>query len=130
MTTVVLVKRDERGRVLPGYTPNPAGRPKVVAEIRDMARAEAPAAFRRVCELVQHEDPRIALAASVEILNRAYGKSPQSIQTEKRILSHAELYLRAVIDAQPIDAAPVIENDPNGPEDNEGQIINQTSDDW
>ena len=39
----------------------------------------APAAFEGICELIDSNDERIALAASQEILNRAYGRPVQAV---------------------------------------------------
>lgn len=65
-----------------GKSGNPSGRPKVVNEIRDLARTHSPTAFERVVKLMGSQDERIALAASQEILNRAYGKPPQAVTGE------------------------------------------------
>jgi hypothetical protein len=45
-----IATREANGRFLPGLSGNPSSRPKVVAEIRELARQRAPAAFR-ICEL-------------------------------------------------------------------------------
>ena len=60
-----------------GQSGNPSGRPKVVTEIRDLARKHGPKAFDRVLALMHSADERVALTASQEVLNRAYGKPPQ-----------------------------------------------------
>ncbi len=87
--------RDDRGRLLPGFSGNPIGRPKIVGEIRELAAAKAPRAFERVCELVESADPRIALAAAQEILNRAYGRPVQAVESEVRKIDISALYLDA-----------------------------------
>jgi hypothetical protein len=107
----VPAKRDSHGRLLPGYSANPGGRPKVVEQIRDIALKAAPAAFKKVSDLVQSADERIALAASQEILNRAYGKPVQSIDTEVRKININALYLAAVQQAQP-GAPPIVDVTP------------------
>jgi hypothetical protein len=68
--------RDDHGRLLPGFSGNPSGPPRVVAQIRDMALKAAPAAFEKVCALVQSVDERIALAVATQVLDRAYGEVP------------------------------------------------------
>jgi hypothetical protein len=82
---------------LPGLSGNPAGRPKVVAEIRGLARQHVPAAFRRICELVRTRDERVALAASQAILDRAYGRPVQAVQSEvkKRLSRLGDIPLAA-----------------------------------
>jgi hypothetical protein len=61
-----------------GISGNPSGRPKVAAEIRSLAQQHGREAFERIVYLAASDDERIALAASQEILNRAYGKPPQA----------------------------------------------------
>ena len=60
-----------------GQSGNPGGRPKAVVEIRDLARQHGRAAFERIVGLMHSADERVALTASQEVLNRAYGKPPQ-----------------------------------------------------
>jgi len=65
-----------------GQSGNPSGRPKVVGQIRDIAREHGPAAFQRIIQLMASKDERVALAASQEVLNRAYGKPAQALTGE------------------------------------------------
>jgi len=120
---VTATTRDNHGRLLPGFSGNPSGRPRVVAQIRDMALKAAPAAFEKVCDLVGSVDERIALAASQEILNRAYGKPLQSVDAEVKKFDMNALYLAAVklangdppkpeivdVTPEPLDDAPIEE---------------------
>ena len=87
--------RDDLGRLLPGHTANPGCRPKVVDEIRQLARQHAPTAFKRICELVDSEDEKTSLAASQEILNRAYGKPTQEVQKTVEKMDWTLMYLQA-----------------------------------
>jgi hypothetical protein len=52
-----------------------AGRPQSADDVRALARDAALAALTRLTELANSEDERVALAASQELLNRAFGKS-------------------------------------------------------
>jgi hypothetical protein len=71
-----------------GQSGNPGGRPKVLDDIKTLARTNGEAAFRKVLALLDSEDERVALAAAQEVLNRAYGKPQQFIETTtKRDLS-------------------------------------------
>lgn len=45
------------------------------ADLRALARDAAMAALRRLADLSRSEDERVALAATQELLNRAFGKS-------------------------------------------------------
>ena len=74
--------RDSKGRFIKGSTGNKCGRPKVVTELRQLAREQAPEAFKKIAELMDSENERVALAACQEILNRAYGKPEQAHKLE------------------------------------------------
>jgi hypothetical protein len=78
-----------------GASGNPSGRPKIVGEIKELARAKAAEAFKTVCELLNDVDPRIRMVAAQEILNRAYGKPTQTVdvthKSEPADYSDAEL---------------------------------------
>ena len=87
--------RNSKGQFVKGSTPNPGGRPKTVAAIRDLAQMRAPEAFERVLELTKSTDERVALAACQEVLNRAYGKPMQAHEVDcdfgglKIVVEHA-----------------------------------------
>ena len=107
------VQRNEAGRWAPGVSGNPSGRPAVVSEIQELARARAPEAFKRICELIASADERTALAASQEILNRAYGKPTQSVDSTVKTLDVGALYVEAL----------KIVNDQHRPQVVDGQVI-------
>jgi hypothetical protein len=79
-----------------GKSGNPSGRPKIVTQIKELARAHGGEAFKKILELMRSDDERVAFAAAQEILNRAYGKPTQAVDvTHKREpadFSDAELY--------------------------------------
>ena len=83
------------GQFQKGVSGNPGGRPQVAPEVRDLAKSAAPAAFARIIELMHDVDPRVALAASNAVLDRAYGKpaSEERIATfeMKQITSAADV---------------------------------------
>jgi len=62
------------------------GRPKgalgkITTEIRTLAQKHGPAAFEQVVRLAETADTHaVRLAAAKEILDRAYGRSPQPIE--------------------------------------------------
>jgi|SRR6266700_3988224 len=79
-----------------GESGNPSGRPKVVIEIRNLARAATPAAFRELVRLAAHaENENARVAAIKEILDRGYGKSTVyaevKVSGDVRELTDAEL---------------------------------------
>ena len=50
-------------------TPN-----KITREVREAAQKHGTKAIAALVKLLKHEDSKIVLAASIELLNRAYGK--------------------------------------------------------
>lgn len=62
-----------------GTSGNPTGRPKVAAEVRELAREHGPAAIVRLVELMSSKDEMVAIAACRAILDRGYGKPEQSL---------------------------------------------------
>lgn len=75
--------RDEQakpnGQFRKGVSGNPGGRPKEKADVKDLARKHSPEAFSRILDLMRSENSRVALAASQEVLNRAWGKPETSV---------------------------------------------------
>jgi hypothetical protein len=65
----------------PGQSGNPAGRAKLPKEMVELAQAATPKAIRRAIALMEHEDGNIALKAVNTVLDRAYGKPAQTIDT-------------------------------------------------
>ena len=63
-----------------GKSGNPGGRPKVLAEIRALARSYTPDAIEELARLATKGRSEMArIAASRELLDRGYGKSTQYI---------------------------------------------------
>ena len=77
-----------RGRPFePGQSGNPGGRPRVIGELRDLARTHAPEAVRELARLAMHaksETPRIA--AIRELLDRGFGKATQPIVADGEVV--------------------------------------------
>jgi len=65
----------------PGQSGNPGGRPKLAAEARALAQEHGPDAIKRLVELMKCRGKQVSTAvrACEAILDRAYGKAPQSI---------------------------------------------------
>ena len=67
--------RRANGRWAPGSSPNPGGRPKVIADIRHLARQHTTTALQALVEIAEngeHEAARVSAASA--ILDRAWGK--------------------------------------------------------
>jgi hypothetical protein len=61
-----------------GESGNPGGRPKVLADLRDLARQHAPAAIKELARLaVKAKSETARVAAIRELLDRGYGKAGQ-----------------------------------------------------
>lgn len=64
-----------------GQSGNPGGRPTGLAEVRDLARAQAPKAIARLTVLMhQAAAEMVRVAAARELLDRGYGKPAQAIE--------------------------------------------------
>jgi hypothetical protein len=74
------VARKPDGRYLPGITGNPGGRPKLAPDVKSALAAGSIAAAQRLVDLIKSEDERVALAASMALLDRVLGKAPASIE--------------------------------------------------
>jgi hypothetical protein len=74
------IDRTPNGRWTPGVTGNPGGRPKINADVASALEAGSLAAAQRLVELVSSEDERVALAASMALLDRTLGKAPASLE--------------------------------------------------
>lgn len=68
----------------PGQSGNPNGRPKIPAEVRDLARALSVEAIETHASIMRDvEAPPAARGASANaILDRAWGKAPQAVTGE------------------------------------------------
>jgi hypothetical protein len=74
------IDRTPNGRYLPGVTGNPGGRPKTPTDVRSALEAGSLAAAQRLVELINSQDERVSLAASMALLDRVLGKAPASVE--------------------------------------------------
>jgi hypothetical protein len=77
-----------------GKSGNPNGRPKMPPDVRELARGLSPDAITTLGEIMKDKEAQAGarVAAASTILDRAYGKAPQHITTERvDDLSNAEL---------------------------------------
>ncbi len=78
-------ERDELGRIRPGWSGNPGGRPKSELNFTDLLRAKATERGKlidKLLDLTDDPDPNVALRAVLGILNRLEGMPRQSIETK------------------------------------------------
>ena len=72
-----------------GQSGNPGGRPKVVAEVKELARAHTGKAIETLVSIM--DNPKAAPAARVSaanaLLDRGYGKPPQHITARAGLLT-------------------------------------------
>jgi len=71
--------RQAGGRWVPGISGNPLGRPKIIAQVRDAARAHTTLTLERLVSLVDSADEKIALSAAQALLDRGWGRCEQSV---------------------------------------------------
>src|ERR1700726_2082384 len=71
-----------------GKSGNPGGRTKLFAQCQRLCREASPDAARRLIELIQSEDKRVALMAADKVFERAWGKArdydPAQEQAQKK----------------------------------------------
>ena len=89
----VEIQRGEKGRFLPGKSPNPGGRPKQTDEEKDALeeiRKLAPGVAAKMTELLNN--PRVPAIAKVRILEiileRTYGKPETAVRLNADIQSN------------------------------------------
>jgi hypothetical protein len=76
--------RDEKGRILPGHSLNPQGRPSLPPEVREALEAGSQRAAERLVELIENPDPRVAAMASTAVLDRLFGRPAQAVDAHVR----------------------------------------------
>jgi hypothetical protein len=67
----------------PGQGGNPGGRPKVSAQIRDLARDHGAQAIERLVILMHSKNESVAVRAAEALLDRGYGRPMQGIDVSK-----------------------------------------------
>lgn len=65
-----------------GASGNPAGRPKISADVKALARNAGPDAMRAIVKLLKSSDERTRLSAAVVILERGFGRVAQAVDPD------------------------------------------------
>jgi hypothetical protein len=68
------------GRWKKGESGNPGGRPKEVAEVRDLARQHTVLAIETLLKWAKSDNARASVQACNVLLDRGWGKAPQSME--------------------------------------------------
>ena len=65
-----------------GQSGNPGGRPKILADVRELARAHAASAMNALVQIVEDKNAPAAarVAAANSLLDRGYGKSEAKLE--------------------------------------------------
>jgi hypothetical protein len=63
-----------------GKSGNPHGRPKAEGKVRKFAQARGMDAIRTLVGLMKSENERVAVIAAQAVLDRGFGKAPQSFE--------------------------------------------------
>ncbi|MBR1437913.1 MAG: hypothetical protein IJ587_05185 [Synergistaceae bacterium] len=66
------------GRFQKGVSGNPGGRPKTDPEVKAILKAAAPEAARLLVEMMYEDNPKIAMWAITDVLDRTQGKPVQA----------------------------------------------------
>jgi hypothetical protein len=83
-----------------GQSGNPGGRPREIAEVRDLAREHTPEAINTLAEIMNNKDSKDAarVSAASALLDRGYGRPAQAlaleVKTKRQELSNEELARR------------------------------------
>ena len=78
--------RGARGRWLPGCSPNPGGRPKVIEDIRALARQHTEAAVNTLVSIAEDGKQESArVAAATALLDRGWGRPTQPISGDDQM---------------------------------------------
>ena len=97
-----------------GQSGNPSGRPKVVGELRDLARVHTTDALETLVSICNDSEAPAAsrVAAAALLLDRGYGRPAQSIDTKIEVVdmakTHAEVLMelsRRAKEAKALEAA-------------------------
>ncbi len=66
----------------PGQSGNPGGRPRKIKEAEDILLENLKKATEKLSKLVDSEDDRVSLQASVQVVERMLGKAVQKVETK------------------------------------------------
>ena len=93
-----MANRTGKGCFQKGRSGNPSGRPKVVTEVRDLAREHTNRAIRTLVSVMEDEDKPAAarVSAANHILDRGYGKPQQEMDHEPQEMDTLSALMRGI----------------------------------
>ena len=94
-----------KGGFKKGQSGNPSGRPKEVAEVRDLARQYTKLSIERLVHWAKSDDPRASVAASAALLDRAWGKPGQPMEHNVIVGQVSELLKEVASNGQGLPVA-------------------------
>jgi hypothetical protein len=65
----------------PGQSGNPNGRPGGYAELAALCREKIPELIERLLAFTHHEDPQVALKATIYLVDRGWGNPPSRLRS-------------------------------------------------
>jgi len=97
-----MANRTGKGGFKKGQSGNPGGRPKEVGEVRELARQYTAKAINTLVEIMEDRKtpPAARVAASSALLDRGYGRAPQSLEV-KGTLEKSIMDMVASLDDRP-----------------------------
>lgn len=92
--------RDTGGKFVKGQSGNPSGRPKVVGELRDLAREHTEDAVKTLVKICNDEDAPSAArtAAAVALLDRGHGRPSQNIEAKIDVYDAGRAHAQALME--------------------------------
>ena len=112
-----------RGRLKPfqkGNRANPKGLGGTYPEVLALAREASPAAMRKLIKMIDHRNPRIAVVAAKEVLERAWGKvkdadpavtDPEAAERKAKMRAEVIGMLQALAVPEPLPLTLTLENE-------------------
>lgn len=119
------VPRLANGRWLRGVSGNPGGRPRVIANLRDLARSYTGLAISTLAAIAASGATEMArISAARELLDRGWGKPPVAVELREQLEPEdfAERFAVAMEHARGV-MAPVAAALPAPPEDQSRQSV-------